>query len=152
MKTFFFPPENKRNSLCLTHENFSLEFFFLGSHRCNKKLGNLGQWSKSMCFRGINEEIESLKKPQNCFWKDVDRRCEPQYHVNLHVLGLRQRLRECEVNNIQQHIPGIKALLSAGVAEALLVATGLAGVGARALRFLLDGDWRAVKCHRYKRR
>lgn len=133
-------------------KTFLWNFFFLGSHRCNKKLGNLGQWSKSMCFRGINEEIESLKKPQNCFWKDVDRRCEPQYHVNLHVLGLRQRLRECEVNNIQQHIPGIKALLSAGVAEALLVATGLAGVGARALRFLLDGDWRAVKCHRYKRR
>lgn len=48
-------------------------------------------------------------------------------------------------------VPGIKALLSAGVAEALLVATGLAGVRARALRFLLDSDWRAVKCHRYKR-
>lgn len=48
-------------------------------------------------------------------------------------------------------VPGIKALLSARVAEALLVAAGLAGVGARALRLLLDGDWRAVKCHRCKR-
>lgn len=48
-------------------------------------------------------------------------------------------------------VPGIKALLSTGVAEALLVATGLAGVGARALWLLLDGDWRAVKCHRYRR-
>lgn len=48
-------------------------------------------------------------------------------------------------------IPGIKALLSTWVAEGLLVATGLAGVGARALRFLLDSDWRAVKCHRYNK-
>lgn len=52
------------------------------------------------------------------------------------------------VENLE--VPGIKALLSAGVAEALLVATGLAGVGARALRLLLDGDWRAVKGHRYR--
>lgn len=48
-------------------------------------------------------------------------------------------------------VPGIKALLSARVAEALLVAAGLAGVRARALRLLLDGNWRAVKCHRCKR-
>lgn len=48
-------------------------------------------------------------------------------------------------------LPGIKALLSAWVAEALLVAAGLAGVGARALRLLLDGNWRAVKCHRCNR-
>lgn len=48
-------------------------------------------------------------------------------------------------------VPGIKALLSTGVTEALLVATGLVGVGARALRLLLDGDRRAVKRHRYKR-
>lgn len=44
-------------------------------------------------------------------------------------------------------LPGIKALLSTGVAEGLLVATGLAGVGAWALWLLLDGDRRAVKCH-----
>lgn len=48
-------------------------------------------------------------------------------------------------------LPGIKALLSAWVAEVLLVAAGLAGVGARALRLLLDGNWRAVKCHRCNR-
>lgn len=48
-------------------------------------------------------------------------------------------------------VPGIKALLSARVAEALLVAAGLAGVRARALRLLLDGNRRAVKCHRCKR-
>lgn len=54
---------------------------------------------------------------------------------------------------MSQHaeVPGIKALLSTGVTEALLVATGLVGVGARALRLLLDGDRRAVKRHRYKR-
>ena len=59
---------------------------------------------------------------------------------------------ECLLITPVGRVPGIKALLSTGVAEALLVAAGLAGVGARALRFLLDGDWRAVKCHRYKRR
>lgn len=48
-------------------------------------------------------------------------------------------------------LPGIKALLSIRVAKALLVATGLAGVGAGALRLLLDSDWRAVKCHCCKR-
>lgn len=48
-------------------------------------------------------------------------------------------------------VPGIKALLSTGVAEALFVATGLAGVGARALRFLLDGDWRTVERHGCRR-
>lgn len=49
------------------------------------------------------------------------------------------------------YVPGIKALLSTGVAEALLVAAGLAGVGARALRLLLDSDGRAVKRHCCKR-
>ena len=44
-------------------------------------------------------------------------------------------------------LPGVKALFSIGVGEGLLVATGLAGVGAWALRFLLDGDGRAVECH-----
>lgn len=48
-------------------------------------------------------------------------------------------------------IPGIKALLSVRVTEALLVAAGLAGVGAWALRLFLDGNRRAVKCHRCNR-
>lgn len=48
-------------------------------------------------------------------------------------------------------LPGIKALLSAGVAEGLFVATRLAGVRTWALRLLLDGDGWTVKCHRCKK-
>lgn len=73
------------------------------------------------------------------FW--VQRRIQGQQNAE-HVLSC------FHVENLE--VPGIKALLSAGEAEALLVATGLAGVGTRALRLLLDGDWRAVKGHRYR--
>lgn len=43
--------------------------------------------------------------------------------------------------------PGVKALLSTGIAEALLVTARLAGVRAWALRLLLYLHWRAVECH-----
>ena len=58
----------------------------------------------------------------------------------------RLRVSRCE------EAPGIKALLSTGVAEALLVTAGLARVRTRALRLLLDGDRRAVKGHRCRQR